>query len=74
MDELKLRLSTRFMRSIVTKIIKKAIFKKFGYQIDILLNELEVETIDGKVHIHANVDAELDNAEFLKIIKNAGLD
>ena len=74
MDELKLRLSTRFMRNIVTKIIKKAIFKKFGYQVDIQLNELQVETIDGKVHIHANVDAELDNTEFMKIIKNAGLD
>lgn len=74
MDELKLKLSTRFMRGIVTKIIKKAIVKKLGYQIDIQINELAIENVDGKMYIHANVDAELDNAEFLKIIKDAGMD
>lgn len=69
MDELKLKLSTRFMRGIVTKIISKVIFKKFGYQIDIQLNKIEIENIDGRIHLHADVEAEMDSNEFMKIIK-----
>ena len=70
MDELKMRLSTKFMKSIVTKIISKAIFKKTGYNINIQLNEISFETIDGKVCIHADVDAEINNEDFISIIKN----
>lgn len=74
MDELKLRLSTKFMRSIVTKLISKMIFKKLGYQIDIQLNKIEIETTDGKVHLHVDVDGEMDNSEFMKLVKSIGLD
>lgn len=74
MDELKLKLSTKFMRGIVTKLISKAIYKKYGYDIDILLNEIEIKNEDGKVHLHMNVDAEVNNDGFKKIIKSIGLD
>lgn len=74
MDELKVKLSTRFMRNIVTKIIAKTIFKKFGYKVDIQLNKIEVEAIDGKVYLHVDVDAETTNEDFAKIIKSIGLD
>lgn len=74
MDELKLKLSTKFMRGIVTKLISKAIYKKYGYDIDILLNEIEINNEDGKVHLHVNVDAEVNNDDFKKIIKSIGLD
>lgn len=74
MDELKLKLSTKFMRGIVTKLISKAIYKKYGYDIDILLNEIEIKNEDGKVHLHMNVDAEVNNDDFKKMIKSIGLD
>lgn len=74
MDELKLKLSTRFMRGMVAKLVSKAIFKKFGYQIDIQINEIEIKTEDGKVRLHANVDADVDNDEFKNIIKSIGMD
>lgn len=74
MDVLKLKLSTKFMRGMVAKLVAKAIFKKTGYDISILLNEIEVKTEDGKVKLHLNVDAELNNDEFVKIIKDIGLD
>ena len=73
MDELKMSLSTKFMRSIVTKIISKAILKKTGYNINIQLNEIKLETIDGKVCLHADVDAKIDNEDFVNIIKSKGL-
>lgn len=74
MDELKLHLRTRWMKSIVTKIISKAVFNKTGCNVDILLNKIEMETIDGKVYFHADLNAECDSEEFVKILKSIGLD
>ena len=73
MDELKMSLSTKFMKGIVTKIISKAILKKTGYNINIQLNEIKLETVDGKVYLHADVDAEINNEDFINIIKNKDL-
>lgn len=74
MDELKLKLSTKFMRGFIAKLVAKAIYKKVGYEIDIQLNEIEVETVDGKIHLHVSADAEINNDEFVKIVKGVGLD
>lgn len=73
MDVLKLVLSTKFMRSIVTKIITKAILKKTGYNIDIQLNKVSVENVDGKICLHMDVDAEVETEEFEKILKDSDL-
>ena len=69
MDELKLNLSSKFMRGIVTKLIAKAIYKKTGYKIEVELNSINVEVINSKAHIHADVDVEIDNEELMKIVK-----
>lgn len=74
MDELKMKLSSKFMKGIVTKLIAKAIEKKLGYKIDILLNEIDVTAKDGKVHLHIDADVETTNDEFKKMLKSAGLD
>lgn len=70
MDELKLNLTTKFMKGIVTKLLATVIRKQFGYEIDIQLNEVVVTNSDGKIHLHANVDAEVTNEEFTKMIKD----
>lgn len=69
MDEMKLKLSTKFMRGLVAKLIRKVVYQKTGYNIDILLNEIDVQVIDGRARIHVNVDAEIGEKEFLKITK-----
>ena len=73
MDELKLLLNTRFMRSIVTKILAKAIYKKTGYQVDIQLNEVKAETHDGKISLHVDVDAVMNGEDLVNILKSADL-
>ena len=73
MDELKLSLSTKFMKSIVTKILRKAIFKKTGYEVDIQLNKVQLETHDGKVSLHMDIDAEVNSEDFMDILKSSGL-
>lgn len=74
MDALKLNLSTKFMKGIVTKLIAKAIYKKFGYRVDIQLNEIGIEVTGGKAYIHVDADAEINNDELVKIVKSIGLD
>jgi hypothetical protein len=69
MDELKLNLSSKLMRGIVTKLISKAVYKKTGYKIGIELNNINVEVINGRAHIHINADAEIDNDELMKIVR-----
>lgn len=74
MDEMKVKLSTKFMRNLVSKLIARTIYKKYGYKIDIQLNELDVSVIDGDTKISTNVEVKLDNKEFMKIVKSIGLD
>lgn len=73
-DEMKVNLSTKFMRNIVSKLIAKAIYKKFGYKVDIQLKSLSVNVVNGEAKINTNVEVNVDNNEFMKIIKSAGLD
>lgn len=74
MDELKLNLSTKFMRNIVSKLLARMIYKKTGYKLNIQIKELDVSVIDGETEIDANVTVKLDSKEFMKIVKGAGLD
>lgn len=70
MDEMRVNLTTKFMKGIVTKLLASVIRKKLGYKIDIQLNDVIVVSSNGRVHIHADVDAETTNEEFAKIIKS----
>lgn len=74
MDEMKVKLSTKFMRNIVAKLIAKVIYKKTGYKVNIQLNELDISVVDGDASVCANVEVKLDNQEFIKIMKSVGLD
>lgn len=74
MDEMKVKLSTRFMRGLAAKLIARAVRKKYGYKIDIQLNELNLEVINGKAHLHTSVDVELDNGDLMDILKTVGMD
>lgn len=70
MDEMKLKLGSKFMRGMVSKIVSKIIYKKTGYKVDIQLNDLDVIVIDGDTTVKVNVEAKLKNEEFTKIIKS----
>ena len=69
MDELKLSLSTKFMKGMLAKLLSKMIKKKYGYKVNIHIEEIKLEVIDGQAKLHANVDAELNSDEFKEIMK-----
>ena len=70
MDEMKINLSTKLMRGLVAKLLKKVIRDKTGYSIDILLNQIAIAHAEnGKINIHVDMNAEIDEKEFLKITR-----
>ena len=69
-----LKLRTKFMRNVVSKLIGKAIESKIGYKINIQFNDLEANFKDGEITISAQLDAKMDKQEFMKLLKSQGLD
>ena len=74
MDEMKLKLSTKFMRGVASKLLAKLISRKLGYKVDIQLNDLDVSVIDGETQINTNVELKLSSNEFMRIMKDITLD
>lgn len=74
MDEMRLKLSTKIMRSMVSKIIAKAIFKKTGCKVNIQLNDLDISIFNGETSISTNVEVKMNSDEFYKIIDIIGSD
>lgn len=71
MDEMKI--GSKFTTSIISKLIGMVIRKKFGYDVKLNLNEVNTTIVDGKTHVHLDVDAELEKGELMKILKSIGL-
>lgn len=71
MDEMKI--VSKFTTNMISKLVKKVLRKKTGYNIDIRLNGITAGINDGRTHIHLDVDAELEKDELTKILKNIGL-
>ena len=74
MDEMNVKLTTRFMRGIVSKLLAKSIYKKTGYKIDIRLHDLNVSVVDGDTKILTNVEVKMTSGEFVKLMKKIGVD
>lgn len=71
MDEM--RLESKFTTGLVSKIARKVVRDKLGYDIAIQLNGLRTTIIDEKTHVHLDVDLELTKEELDKLLKSIGL-
>lgn len=60
-----MKIVSKFTRTVLSKLTRMMLRKKLGYDIDIQLNEMNVTIVDGKAHVHLNVDAELDKDELM---------
>lgn len=74
MDEMRVKLKTNFMRNIVAKLMSRAIYKKYGYKVNIQLNDVDLWSIDGDTTIKLNVEVQLKSDEFNKIMKSIDMD
>ena len=69
MDLLKLRLSTKFAKGFVAKVVSKKIYEKLGCKMDIQFRSIEVDTINGDVLIHVDVDGKIGKTEFERLLE-----
>lgn len=70
MDEMRINLSSKFMRNIVSKIISRSIYKKYGYEVNVQLNGFKVEVIDGETIVNTNVEVKAKNEDIKKYLKS----
>ncbi len=68
-----MKIGSKFTTGIISKLASGAIRKKFGYDVKLNLNEVNVTVADGKTHIRLDVDADLNKDELMKILKSVGL-
>ena len=68
-----MKIESKFITGIVSKIAKKVVRDKLGYNIDIQLNGLRTTVIDDKTHVHLDVDLELTKEELNKLLKTIGV-
>ena len=72
MDEMRLRLSTKWMKGMVAKLIEKAILKSVGYRPHIHIEEIMLEMRDGKIGFKINAGGEIDEKVLEKVNRIIG--
>lgn len=68
-----MKLESKPIRGLASKAIRLFIRKKTGYDVEVNLGEFRTTVIDGKAHVHLNVDFELNKDELDKLIKSISL-
>ncbi len=71
MDELKL--SSKFMKGVISKIVKAMIKKNFGCDVNVSIEDFGITFADGKAHVHLNADAEMNGNEITKFLTTMGI-
>ncbi len=71
MDEMKLE--SKWIRGIVSKLIKKILRDKSGCNVDVQLNNFRTTVIDEKTHVHLDIELDLSKDELDKLLKSIGL-
>ena len=57
------------MRCIVSKIAAKAIANKLRVKADIQINGISFEKVNDKIHVHLDVDADINEKDLLKVTR-----
>lgn len=72
MDEV--RIKTKLMKNILSRLISTLIRKKTGYKVKVQLNDIDVVINDSTAHIHLDVEGDINIDEFKKISQIIGLE
>ena len=78
MDFLKFKLSSsKMLKGVITKIVEKKIYEKFGYKVNIQINDIQIDIVDGEVKAHLDVDGKISKigkTEFDRLIGSLNQD
>lgn len=71
LDVLKFKLaSSKMMKGIIAKFMEKKIYEKVGYKINIRLNDVQINMIDGEIKSHLDVDLNMNKSEFTRLMES----
>ena len=68
-----MKIESKFMTGIVSKIATKAVRSKLGCNVNVQLNGFRTTVLDDKTHVHLDVDLELTKDGLNKLMKSIGL-
>lgn len=74
MNEMFIKLRTKFMKKIVSKLLTKGVQNKLGYKVNIQIDDLEAELNNGEITLNVKLEAKMNEHEFIKILKAEDLD
>ena len=63
------KITSKVVKDILNGFLTKIIKRKWGYDIDIQINDLDLRTVNGKVLLQLNANAEMTQDEFTRISK-----
>ncbi len=63
-----LKIESRLMADKISKLIGKEVFKKFKYNVEIQVNNLNISLTDKMGSDHLDVNAEIDKEELSKLL------
>lgn len=64
-----LKIKTKFMQNILSKIIETLIQNKTGYKIKIQLKDIDMTITEDNAHINLNAEADMNINELKKVTK-----
>ena len=71
MDELKI--TGKFMTGLISRLISRMVYTKCGCDADIHINSINATIIDGRTHIHMDIEGDIDNRELEELLKGVGI-
>lgn len=63
----------KWIKDLIESQLNQMLKKKLGYDVNFKVGEVNVSINDEKASIHLDMDAEMDSAEFLKMVKEIAL-
>lgn len=65
-----LKITSKFAKGVLNLCLTKIIKRRFGYDVELVINDLDVKLVGDKVYLHIDANAETDVDEFNKILKD----
>lgn len=73
MDRDEVKITRKFTKDLISKIIRDKLHKKVGYDVEIQLGDIMITQDDDNAHIDLAVSANISRDELLKILTDIGL-
>lgn len=68
MDELKLKLGSKFMKGFIAKMISKYLSKQLGAKVDFKFKDLDISIEDGDTVVKTSLEVKVNKDDFYTIL------